>query len=232
MLEAALVAGFTASGIDVELLGVVTTPAVAWASERGDCPGVMISGSHNPFADNGIKLFAAGGKKLVDADEAPIEAAMHRYLQAAMPASAPTGGAIGVVVPGNAGPGWAQSVVDSIEGRTLAGMRVVLDCANGSAHRVGPEIFQMLGADVVVIGADPDGLNINDQVGSTYPAALQKAVTDEEAQLGLAFDGDADRLIAVDHEGSIVDGDHILSILATDWKASGKLHHDTVVVTL
>ncbi len=232
MLEAALVAGYTAGGIDVELMGVVPTPAVAWASKVNDCPGVMISASHNPFADNGIKLFAAGGSKLSDGVEASIQASFHDLLRGVSPVRVALGGDLGVITPGGGLAGWARSIEESLAGRSLTGLRVVLDCANGSAHHVGPDVFMALGADVVVIGAKPDGTNINDRVGSTHPASLQAAVIAEKADVGLAFDGDADRLIAVDHAGSIVDGDHILSILATDWKATGRLHEDTVVVTV
>jgi phosphoglucosamine mutase len=232
MLEAALVAGYTACGIDVELLGVVPTPVVAWASKAADCPGVMISASHNPFADNGLKLFAAGGRKLGDAVEAAIEEDFHALLLGADPSSAALAEHVGIVVPSAGASGWAQSVESSIGGRSLDGLRIVLDCAHGAASDVGPEVFVALGADVTVIGAEPNGININSGVGSTHPQSLQAAVVEHGADAGLAFDGDADRLIGVDHTGALVDGDHILAILATDWKGQGRLHDDTVVVTV
>lgn len=232
MLEAALVAGYTASGLDVELMGVVPTPAVAVASAALDAQGVMISASHNPFADNGIKLFAPGGAKLDDATEATIEHAMHAHLLGNAAPTAALGGDVGVVGPSASLQTWVDAVSASVDGRRFEHRSVVLDCAHGSAHRVGPEIFRALGANVTIIGASPNGMNINAVSGSTHPAALQRRVLDEGADLGLAFDGDADRLIAVDETGALVDGDHILGILANDWKSTGKLHADTVVVTV
>ena len=233
MLEAALVAGYTSCGIDVELLGVVPTPAVAWVAAHRDCPGVMISASHNPYEDNGIKLFAPGGRKLLDHVEADIQDHLHAGLLGQGPAL-PEDAAIhpGVIVPGEAASGWFDSIQDSIGDRRFESLSVVLDCAHGSASTAGPDVFRSLGAKVTVIGAEPDGQNINAGVGSTHPAVLQAAVLAEGADVGLAFDGDADRLIAVDHTGEIVDGDHILAILARDWKSAGQLRHDTVVVTV
>lgn len=232
MLEAALVAGYTASGVDVELLGVVPTPAVAVASAALDAQGVMISASHNPFADNGIKLFAPGGAKLDDATEALIEQAMHAHLLGTGSPTVALGVDVGVVEESTSLQTWIDAVASSVGGRRFEHRSVVLDCAHGSAHQVGPEMFEALGAKVTVMGASPDGMNINAESGSTHPAALQQRVIDEGADLGLAFDGDADRLIAVDETGALVDGDHILGILANDWKATGKLHADTVVVTV
>ncbi len=232
MLEAALVAGFTASGINVELLGVVPTPAVAFASVEANCSGVMISASHNPFADNGIKLFAPGGAKLGNDTEGMIQAAMHELLTGAAAPDASHGASLGSVESRGDSDAWVQRVVSSVDSLALANFSLVLDCANGSATSLGPEIFRRLGAKVSVIGASPDGVNINLDVGSTSPSALQAEVQAVGADAGLAFDGDADRLIAVDHTGAIVDGDHILAILAKDWKASGRLHQNTVVVTV
>lgn len=232
MLEAALVAGYTAAGVDVELLGVVPTPTVAVASAALGAQGAMISASHNPFGDNGIKLFAPGGNKLDDDTESRIEQAMHAYLAQEATAPAATGGDVGVVQASSAGQTWFDAVLASVDGRRFEHRSIVLDCAHGSAHAVGPQVFEALGATVTTIGASPDGMNINADAGSTHPAALQRAVVDSGADLGLAFDGDADRLIAVDETGALVDGDHILGILANDWKATGKLHADTVVVTV
>ncbi|MEZ5229256.1 MAG: phosphoglucosamine mutase [Acidimicrobiales bacterium] len=233
MLEAALAAGLAASGASVELLGVVPTPTVAWVCAERQLPGAMISASHNPFADNGIKLFAAGGIKLSDAAEADIQARFHAILtDGANTTAAPTGAGVGEITSHDPCDDWVHSVVESLGGRKLDGARVVLDGANGAASIVGPMVFEELGAHVTVIGNEPDGLNINLERGSTSPAALQAAVVEHSADMGLAFDGDADRLIAVDHTGAIVDGDHILAILANDWAASGRLRHNTLVVTV
>ncbi len=233
MLEAALVAGYTASGVDVELLGEVPTPAVAWVSATEGVAAAMISASHNPFADNGIKFFAAGGHKLPDDVEARIETLFHSLLDGASAGTdVVTGAAIGGVSPSGRALGWADAVVDSTEGRTFDGVSVVLDCAHGAASALAPGIFERLGAAVTVIGAAPDGININEGFGSTHPERLAEAVVATNAALGLAFDGDADRLIAVDHSGRVVDGDHILAILARDWKSTGRLAGDTVVVTV
>ncbi|MGH1505752.1 MAG: phosphoglucosamine mutase [Acidimicrobiales bacterium] len=231
MLEAALVAGYLSAGVDVELLGVVPTPTVAHAAAADDVSGAMISASHNPFADNGIKLFAPGGVKLRDDTEAAIQARFHE-LCARAHVSGPTGSDVGVTVAGGGASRWIEAVVDSVPADLGAGLSIVLDCANGAASELGPEVFRSLGADVTVIGAQPDGININDGVGSTHPASLCAAVTETGADLGLAFDGDADRLIAVDDRGQVVDGDHILSILAESWRDAGTLRHDTVVVTV
>lgn len=231
MLEAALVAGYTASGIDVDLLGVVPTPVVAHAAANLGAQGAMISASHNPFGDNGIKLFAPGGLKLDDGTERAIEEAAHRFLLGDL-APAALDADVGIVVESNAAADWIDAVIGSVEGSGFGGRSIVLDCANGSASVLGPEVFAALGADVTVMGASPNGMNINAASGSTHPQVLQQAVVELGADLGLAFDGDADRLIAVDETGSLVDGDHILGILANDWKATGKLHADTVVVTV
>ncbi len=231
MLEAGLVAGYTAAGVDVELLGVVPTPTVSWVASNSEIPGAMISASHNPFADNGIKLFGAGGLKLSDEVEASIQARFHEILQVPHQ-SGPTGDGIGVVVPSSGSVGWVRSVVESVAPGALRKMHVVLDCANGSATSLGPHVFDSLGADLTIIGADPNGVNINAGCGSTRPEYLQQAVLDSGADLGLAFDGDADRLVAVASDGKIVDGDHILAILAEDWSANGRLRHNTIVVTV
>ncbi|MFT7600066.1 MAG: phosphoglucosamine mutase [Acidimicrobiales bacterium] len=231
MLESALIAGYTSVGVDCLTLGVVPTPAVAWVAASQGIGGAMISASHNPFADNGIKLFATGGLKLVDTVEAQIESRMHALLDGAAPAVS-VGESIGSAVADDLSVGWADAVVRSLEGRRFDGLSVVLDCANGAASRYGPEVFAALGADLTVIGDQPDGININAACGSTHPESLQETVRATGADLGLAFDGDADRLIAVDGLGEIVDGDHVLAILATDWKTTGRLTADTLVVTV
>jgi phosphoglucosamine mutase len=232
MIEAALVAGYTASGIDVELMGVVPTPAVAHACAESGAQGVMISASHNPFVDNGIKLFAPGGQKLDDETERAIEEAFHDFVQHVTEPPAVLGADIGIVDVSHAADDWLDAVVASADGRTFSGRSIVLDCGHGSASVLAPRVFRSLGAAVSVMGAAPDGMNINADTGSTHPGGLQERVVAEQADLGLAFDGDADRLIAVDETGQLVDGDHILGILAKDWKARGSLHADTVVVTV
>ncbi len=236
MLEAALVAGFVASGVDVLLLGVVPTPAVAAAVAAGDdgTAGLMISASHNPFHDNGIKVFGPGGRKLTDADEADIEQAYLAFLNR-LPAEPTPELPDGPIRPGTAislpSPTDHLALISQAADADLSQLSVVLDCANGAAAPWAANIFGQVCGTVHVIGDQPNGININDGVGSTHPAALAQAVVDHGADVGLAFDGDADRLIAVDHNGGIVDGDRILALLAADRKARGKLAHDTVVVT-
>ena len=242
MLEAALSAGICAAGADVELLGVVPTPTVAWVAARGSVPGAMISASHNPFADNGIKLFAPGGLKLADEIEARIQARYFELLGAggtrsglaSVKATVATGAAVGTLAPGSSDDvdGWVDAVCGSIAPRRLDGLRLVVDCAHGAAHELGPRVLRRLGAEITVIGAEPDGTNINDGVGSTAPGRLAQAVVASRADVGLAFDGDADRLIAVDETGNVVDGDRMLAILALDRAARGLLAGNTVVVTV
>jgi phosphoglucosamine mutase len=236
MLEAALVAGFVSSGVDVLLLGVVPTPAVAAAVANGDdgTVGIMISASHNPFHDNGIKVFGPGGRKLSDADEADIEQAYMAFLQR-KPAEPTPELPDGPIRPGAAislpSPNDYLGLISQAANADLSGLNVVLDCANGAAAPWAAKIFGQFCGSVHVIGDQPDGININDAVGSTHPDALRAAVVDAGADVGLAFDGDADRLIAVDHLGGIVDGDRILALLATDRKDRNELAGNTVVVT-
>lgn len=239
LLEAAVAAGVCAEGADALLAGVVPTPAVAFASRRDDVVGVVISASHNPFDDNGLKLFAPGGRKLDDDEQAAVEAAIGDALAAGGPANgdpadgAPTAGDVGLVLADERLlEAYATSVVAAVEGRRLDGLRVVIDCANGAASVVAPEVLFDLGAEVIVISDEPDGTNINAGCGSTHPGSLQAAVIDESAALGLAFDGDADRVIAVDELGRLVDGDQILALCATDLRDRGRLNRDTVVVTV
>jgi phosphoglucosamine mutase len=231
LLEAALAAGFAAEGVTVERLGVLPTPGVAFVAEADGVAGAMISASHNPFADNGIKLFAPGGLKLTDDAELAIEQELERVL--AGPSNGPAGEAVGSIVER---PGAAERYVEHLTGilgrHRLDGMTIVLDCANGAAFEVAPITFERLGANVVVIGDRPDGCNINDRCGATHPEALRLAVVDEDADAGLAFDGDADRLIAVDGTGTVVDGDHLIAICARDLRDRGALRDDTVVVTV
>ncbi len=231
MLEAGLIAGFASAGVDVELLGVVPTPTVAWAAGGSETIGAMISASHNPYEDNGIKLFAPGGLKLSDAIESQIQTRFGALLEGHVEPG-PTGPDVGQLVDGAGIEGWIDSVVNSVGTDALRGQHLVLDCAHGSASDVARPIFERAGATVTVIGADPDGVNINNGVGSTHPELLCRTVQEVGADAGLAFDGDADRLIAVDGSGSIVDGDHVLALLALDWKQSGRLANNTVVVTV
>jgi phosphoglucosamine mutase len=232
-LEAALTAGLTSEGVDVVRLGVVPTPTVAWLAQRDGVLGAVISASHNTFEDNGVKLFALGGVKLTDEQEDALEAELRVVL--ADPAGRPpkTGAGIGTVTDDDdATTRWMESVVASTEGRGLGGLRVVVDCANGAATQVGPKVLRALGAQVEVIHADPDGTNINADCGSTYPADLQRVVVQTGADVGIAFDGDADRMLAVDAGGRLIDGDQIIAITAIDRKARGVLTGNAVVVTV
>jgi len=239
MLEAAVAAGVCAEGADAVLAGVVPTPAVAFACERDGVVGVVISASHNAFADNGLKLFAPGGGKLGDDQQSAVEAVIAEALDAdgaatgAAVADAPVGADVGSILVDHAlAEHYAASVGGVTEGRRLDGLRVVLDGAHGAVAAIAPEVFADLGAEVSVIAVEPDGVNINDGCGSTHPEALQRAVLDVGADLGLAFDGDADRLLAVDERGMLVDGDQILALCATDLRDRGRLAGDTVVVTV
>ncbi len=231
-LERALVAGLGAGGLAVERVGVVPTPVVAWIGADRGVAGAMISASHNAYGDNGIKFFAPGGLKLTDAVEADLEAELDRLLSRGpdpeprvVTGPAPTDPAADVRR-------YQQAVIDSIEGRRLDGLRVVIDCANGAASEVAPLVLRQLGAVVEVLHAGPDGRNINAGCGSTYPATLQAAVVATGADVGLAFDGDADRVLAVDETGALIDGDHLIALCALDMRARGRLVDDTVVVTV
>jgi phosphoglucosamine mutase len=229
MMESAMVAGFTSVGMDVVLLGPMPTPAVAMLtrSMRADL-GVMISASHNPFADNGIKLFGPDGYKLSDADEHAIERRLEK------------------------GPKLAKSEligrarrIDDARGRyihfakstfpehlRLDGLKVVIDCANGAAYHVAPEALWELGAEVIPLGVSPNGLNINDGCGSTHPEVLQETVVSSGADVGLALDGDADRLIVVDEKGQRVDGDQLMALIALGLQGRGELRGGSVVATV
>jgi len=230
MLEAALVAGLCAEGADVLLAGVLPTPAVAELAHAREAPAAMITASHNAYADNGIKLFAVGGRKLSDEIERNIEHEL-RDLATAMP-SGPEGRGVGVASElRGALDEYVAHIVTALDERRLGGLRVVVDCANGAAFRAAPRVLRELGAHVEVLHAAPNGSNINDGCGSTDPSDLQRAVVAVGADAGLAFDGDADRLIAVDERGEIIDGDQLLAIAAFDLQERGKLRHDAIVVT-
>jgi phosphoglucosamine mutase len=226
-LEAAVVAGLASAGVDVLLLGVLPTPGVAHLAAELDADlGVMISASHNPMPDNGIKFLARGGVKLDDA----IELAIERRLRE--PWERPTGAAVGrVETYVDAVADYARHLVATLD-RPLTGLKVVLDCAHGAASEVGPLALEQAGAEVVPICAAPDGTNINLGCGSTHLEVLQAAVAEHAADVGFALDGDADRCLAVDRHGEVVDGDQILAVLALALRDAGTLSADTVVATV
>jgi phosphoglucosamine mutase len=231
MLEPALTAGFISAGMDVMLLGPMPTPGVAFLTRslRADL-GVMVSASHNPFEDNGIKLFGPDGYKLSD----EIELGIERLIEA--------NGSSGLAAPGDLG---RATRIDDARGRyvenlkssfpkrlSLAGLKIVVDCANGAAYRFAPDLFWELGAEVVELGTAPNGLNINEGCGSTHPEALRAAVLAHGAALGIALDGDADRVVMVDEQGRLIDGDQVLALIAGSWQTGGRLRGDGVVATL
>ncbi len=228
MLEAALAAGIASTGTDVVLGGVMPTPAVAElvAHDGVFTNGVVISASHNPFPDNGIKVFGADGFKLPDEAEAALEALIHTP-----GGQRPTGGGVGAITRGDGALAVYRERLVQRLGLDLSGVRIVVDCANGATVTTAPDVLAMLGADVVVLGADPDGVNINVGCGSTDLAAVQAAVVEQGAVLGLAFDGDGDRVLAVDGSGAVVDGDQILAILAIWLAGRGDLPGSAVVTT-
>lgn len=229
-IGSAMMAGFAASGVDVWDAGMVPTPAAAYLVSATEADfGVMISASHNPAEDNGIKFLARGGKKLDDSLEDSIEKLFReRNFQF------PTGGAVGRIRPLADGEDrYITHLMSTMpEHRRLNGLKVVLDCANGAASGVSPDAFRMLGADVVVLAADPNGVNINDGVGSTHPEKLQQAVVEYGADLGIAHDGDADRCMAVDEQGNLIDGDKIMSVIAVAMNEAGRLKENTLVATV
>ncbi|MDT7586579.1 MAG: phosphoglucosamine mutase [Pseudonocardiales bacterium] len=229
MLEAAVTAGLASAGADVLRAGVLPTPAVAYlVGELGADLGVMISASHNPMPDNGIKLFAEGGHKLADTVEDAIEARLYE------PGSRPVGAEVGRVRDlVDAGERYLGHLRLAGAGDTpLAGLRVVVDCANGAAAELAPEAYRRAGAEVIAIHAAPDGLNINDHCGSTYLDEVTGAVREHQADLGIAHDGDADRCLAVTADGATVDGDQIMAVLALALRERGELVEDTLVATV
>ena len=229
MLESALQAGFTSAGMDVFLLGPVPTPAIGvlTRSLRADV-GVMLSASHNPFADNGIKLFGPDGFKLSDEEEAAIEAAME---------GPPTLAAPDRIGRAQRIDGGAERYVEVAKATfpkdlRLDGLKIVVDCANGAAYRTAPTVLWELGAEVIPLGVSPNGLNINDRCGSTAPGAAQAAVVAHKADLGIALDGDADRVHVIDEAGHIIDGDQIMALIAARWAAAGRLTGGALVTTV
>ena len=225
MFEAALEAGLVAAGVDVQLMGPMPTPAVSHLTRSlGADGGIVISASHNPHYDNGIKFFSAEGEKLDDATELAIEAALD------MPFSTMPSEQLGKAVRTRDTIGrYVEACKSSVPRRfDLGGMKIVVDCAHGATYQIGPLVLRELGAQVEAIGVDPSGLNINDGVGSTHPEALVARVRESGADLGIAFDGDGDRVMFVDSDGAVRDGDDLLYVLATDWRASGRLHGPVV----
>src|SRR3954470_18886141 len=234
MLESALEAGIVSAGSDVMLVGPMPTPGIAFItwSMRADA-GVVISASHNPFQDNGIKIFAADGFKLPDEIEANLERRMEAIAEGRGEAgTAPD--AIGKAIRiGDARGRYVQFLKNVFpKERTLDGIKVVVDCAHGAAYHCAPQVFEELGAHVIALGTDPDGRNINDGVGALHPENMAAEVRKAGAQLGVALDGDADRVILADEHGNVVDGDQILAILGTRMLASGNLPGHTVVATV
>jgi phosphoglucosamine mutase len=231
MLENAMVAGFTAAGLDAFVLGPIPTPAVAMLTRSLRCDlGVMISASHNPFADNGIKLFGPDGYKLSDELESQIEDLLEKDIYGQLASAHDIGRA---------------KRIDGVHDRyiefakrtlprdvTLHGLRVAIDCANGAAYKVAPAVLWELGAEVVTIGNEPNGTNINLECGSTHPDALQKKVHETRADIGIALDGDADRVIIVDENGTVIDGDQLMAVVAETWAQDGTLRGNGIVATV
>lgn len=232
VLQTALARGFAAGGATVELLGVTPTPAIAFAAAQRGCAGAAVTASHNPYADNGVKIFGVGGIKLTDDQEQLIEAAMA------------ASGAKSNGVQSNDDPGaaiaesltaindYCSSIESLVPSRAFADIRIVVDCANGAMSDVAPYVFAQLGATVIAIHCEPNGKNINAECGATYPKIIGEAVRLHQAAIGLAFDGDGDRVIGVDHVGNIVDGDHLLALAAIDMRERNVLDGNGVVVTV
>ena len=233
MLSSALAAGFVSEGVDVIDVGVLPTPGIASLCATRGVPGAVVSASHNPFPDNGIKVLGAGGTKLAESVEAAIELELGALLDDPDRSPRPTAEGVGeLLVEPELARAYIEHLLGAVAPRALEGLRVVLDCAHGAGSTVGGEVLSSLGAEVEVIAAEPDGTNINEHVGSTHPERLGAAVREQRADLGLALDGDADRLVAVDHAGRVLDGDVLLALFATDLKDRGLLLADTVVVTV
>lgn len=230
MLEASLIAGITSMGLDVITLGVIPTPAVAYLTRKyGAVAGIMISASHNPGEHNGIKFFDKEGLKLSDSVEEEIESILNKEKEIH---ARPVGNDIGrVYIEENGGRDYKEFLKKSID-IDLKGIKVIMDCGNGALSKIGPEIIRELNGEVVCVNSSPDGMNINKDCGSTNPKIVQELVKKEGADIGVSFDGDADRIIAVDEKANIIDGDHILAICATHLKERNELTNDTVVGTV
>ncbi len=231
MIETALVAGFTSVGMDVLLTGPIPTPAVGMLtrSMRADL-GVMISASHNPFADNGIKLFGPDGFKLSDEVERQIEGLMDSELTKRLAKSVDLGRAKRIDGVQDRYIEFAKRTLP--KNLSLGGLRIVVDCANGASYRVAPEALRELDAEVIAMGVEPDGFNINRECGSTEPAALCQKVKEMRADIGIALDGDADRMLIADERGHVIDGDQLLAVIAESWKADGRLAVSGIVATV
>ncbi len=231
MIEQALTAGFLSLGADVFLVGPLPTPAVAMLTRAMRCDlGVVVSASHNPFEDNGIKLFGRDGYKLSDEIEAAIEARMARPFHDDLAPAHKLGRASRM---DDAAGRYVEYVKNTFpRGMTLEGLKIVVDCANGAAYKVAPQVLWELGAEVVRIGVEPNGININDKCGATHPETVQEAVVMHGAHLGISLDGDADRLIVADEHGARIDGDQIMGLIAKEWAISGMLEGNGIVSTV
>jgi phosphoglucosamine mutase len=232
-IEADLTAGFAAEGVRVRSLGVASTPAVAFLAQRANLPAAIVSASHNPWSDNGVKLLSRDGRKLAPEIEAQIETQAGALFDPTSTRTAEPSARSTPAVDGHADVDtYVRHLLSALAGRSLEGLHVVLDCANGAASQVGPQALRASGASVDVINASPDGRNINAACGSTYPQTLQHAVVEHNADLGLALDGDADRVLAVDEHGELVDGDQIMVMAALDWHQRGMLRNNAIAVTV
>ena len=228
MLEAALIAGLATVGVDVLKVGVLPTPAIAYLTKYyGADLGVVLSASHNVFSDNGVKFFSKDGKKLPDDVEDEIE----KNLETVVPH--PTGSEVGRVKEmADAYEAYLAHLLETVNTGALKGLKIAVDCANGAASEVAPDLYSRAGAQVIAIHNAPNGININDNCGSTHLESLIETVKKNNCDLGIAHDGDADRCLAIDNEGNVIDGDHILALLAQDFKQNGNLSSDTVVSTV
>lgn len=230
LLETSLSAGILSMGVDVYLVGPLPTPAVAHLVESLNCDaGIVLSASHNPAEDNGIKIFGSDGYKLADGKEAEIEKIIFGNIDEEYADGNEIGRAIRIDDARGRYIAFAKNIIKS---RSLEGLKVVVDCANGAAYKVAPWAIKELGAEVIALNKEPNGLNINENCGALHPEVIQNAVKEHNADVGLALDGDADRLIVCDEHANIVDGDHIMAVCALDLKESGRLGKDTVVATV
>jgi phosphoglucosamine mutase len=232
VLQTALARGFAAGGATVELLGVTPTPAIAYAAAQRGCAGAAVTASHNPYADNGVKIFGIGGIKLTDDQERMIESAMAESGAKSTDAQSSVESVAAITDSVAAINDYRNSIESLVPSRAFADIRIVVDCANGAMSDVAPYVLAQLGATVIAIHCEPNGKNINAECGATYPKIIGEAVRLHQAAIGLAFDGDGDRVIGVDHVGNIVDGDHLLALAAIDMHERKVLDGSGVVVTV
>jgi len=232
VLQTALARGFAAGGATVELLGVTPTPAIAFAAAQRGCAGAAVTASHNPYADNGVKIFGIGGIKLTDDQERMIETAMAESGAKSADAQSSVESVAAITDSVAAINDYRNSIESLVPSRAFADIRIVVDCANGAMSDVAPYVLAQLGATVIAIHCEPNGKNINAECGATYPKVIGEAVRLHQAAIGLAFDGDGDRVIGVDHVGNIVDGDHLLALAAIDMHERKVLDGNGVVVTV